>query len=161
MALTEMLEAGAVVGLGTDGPAVGHRQDPFEVMKQAAFAQRIRAGNAAVIDSETILETAALGGAAFVGLEVGVLAPGRLADVAVVDVSAPNCAPRQKIATTVVNSLTGPNVRTVVVDGRIVVEDARCVHVDEGEVIEDANRAISNLSDRVGLERFAVSWAGG
>ncbi|MCY3619739.1 MAG: amidohydrolase family protein [Acidimicrobiaceae bacterium] len=161
MALTEMLEAGAVVGLGTDGPAVGHRQDPFEVMKQAAFAQRIRAGNAAVIDSETILETAALGGAAFVGFEVGVLAPGRLADVAVVDVSAPNCAPRQKIATTVVNSLTGPNVRTVVVDGRIVVEDARCVHVDEGEVIEDANRAISNLSDRVGLERFAVSWAGG
>ena len=132
MALPEMLEAGAVVGLGTDGPAVGHRQDPFEVMKQAAFAQRIRAGNPAVVASETILETAALGGAAFVGLEVGVLAPGRLADVVVVDVSGPNCAPSQRVATTVVNSLTGSNVRTVVVDGRVVVEDAQCTNIDEG-----------------------------
>ncbi len=155
MALPEMLEAGAVVGLGTDGPAVGHRQDPFEAMKQAVLAQRIRAGDPGVIDSETILETAALGGAAFVGLEAGVLAPGRLADVTVADVSGPNCAPRQKTATAVVNSLTGSDVRTVVVDGRVVVENARCVNVDEGEVLENAQRAVSNLSDRVGLDRFA------
>lgn len=155
MALPEMLEAGAVVGLGTDGPAVGHRQDPFEAMKQAVLAQRIRAGDPGVIDSETILETAALGGAAFVGLEAGVLAPGRLADVTVADVSGPNCAPRQKSATAVVNSLTGSDVRTVVVDGRVVVENARCVNVDEGEVLENAQRAVSNLSDRVGLDRFA------
>ena len=155
MALVEMLEAGVVVGLGTDGPAVGHRQDPFEVMKQAVFAQRIRAGNPAVIDSETILETAALGGAAFVGRDVGVLAPGRLGDVAVVDVTGPNCAPRQKVAATIVNSVTVSNVRTVVVDGQVVVEDAQCVNVDEREVIEEAERAISNLSSRVGLDRFA------
>lgn len=154
MALPEMLEAGAMVGLGTDGPAVGHRQDPFEAMKQAVLAQRLRAGNAAVIDSETILETAALGGAAFTGLDAGVLAPGRLADVAVVDMSGPNCAPRQRIAATVVNSLTGSNVRTVVVDGQVVVEDARCVQVDEEEVLEYAERAISNLGDRVGFDRF-------
>ena len=93
MSLPEMLEAGVVVGLGTDGPAVGHRQDPFEVMKQTALAQRLRSRNPSVIDSETVLDTAALGGAGFTGLEIGVLAPGRLADVIVVDVTGPNCTP--------------------------------------------------------------------
>ena len=161
MPLIKMLDAGVVVGLGTDGPAVGHRQDPFEVMKQTALVQRVHSESASVITSETVLETAALGGAAFTGLDVGVLAEGRLADVVVTDVTGPSCLPHQRTATTVVNSVTGANVRTVVVNGRIVVEDARCVTVDEDEVIEDADRAVANLGDRVGLDRFAASWAGG
>ena len=161
MSLLEMLDAGVVVGLGTDGPAVGHRQDPFEVMKQTVLVHRALAVDPSVITSETVLEAAMLGGAEFTGFDVGVLAPGRLADVAVVDVTGPSCVPSQKTATTVVNSVTGANVRTVVVDGRVVVEDARCVTVDEQEVISEAERAVANLSDRVGLDRFSVSWAAG
>lgn len=154
MRLPEMLETGVVVGLGTDGPAVGHRQDPFEVMKQAALAQRLRSRNPAVIESETILDTAARGGARFTGLDVGVLAPGRLADVVVVDVTGPKHIPRHKTAAAIVNSATGADVRTVVVDGRVVVEDSRCTTVDEREVIQDAERAAGNLAARVGLDRF-------
>ena len=155
MCLPEMLAAGVVVGLGTDGPAVGHRQDPFEVMKQAAFAQRLRTGNPAVIDSQAILGTAARGGARFTGLDAGVLAPGRLADVIVVDVSGPKHYPRHNTAAAIVNSASGADVRTVVVDGRIVVEDSRCVTTDEQEAIHDARRAAANLADRAGLHRFA------
>ena len=161
MALPEMLRAGVAVGLGTDGPAVGHRQDPFEVMKQAVLAQRLRAGSAAAIDSETVLDTAALGGARFTGLDAGVLAPGRLADITVVDVTGPNCTPTQKTAATIVNSATGANVRTVVVDGEIVVENSRCTTVDEHEIVEEAERAVANLGQRVGFGEFAMSWAGG
>ena len=161
MSLLEMLDAGVVVGLGTDGPAVGHRQDPFEVMKQAVLVHRALAVDPSVITSETVLEAAMLGGAGFTGFDVGVLAPGRLADMAVMDVTGPSCVPSRKTATTVVNSVTGANVRTVVVDGRVVVDDARCVTVDEQEVIEEAERAVASLGDRVGLDRFSVSWARG
>ena len=161
MSLLEMLDAGVVVGLGTDGPAVGHRQDPFEVMKQAVLVHRALAVDPSVITSETVLEAALLGGAEFTGFDVGVLAPGRLADMAVIDVTGPSCVPSQKTATTVVNSVTGANVRTVVVDGRVVVDDARCVTVDEQEVIEEAERAVASLGDRVGLDRFSVSWTRG
>ena len=161
MSLLEMLDAGVVVGLGTDGPAVGHRQDPFEVMKQAVLVHRALAVDPSVITSETVLEAALLGGAGFTGFDVGVLAPGRLADMAVMDVTGPSCVPSRKTATTVVNSVTGANVRTVVVDGRVVVDDARCVTVDEQEVIEEAERAVASLGDRVGLDRFSVSWARG
>ena len=161
MSLLEMLDAGVVVGLGTDGPAVGHRQDPFEVMKQAVLVHRALAVDPSVITSETVLEAALLGGAEFTGFDVGVLAPGRLADMAVMDVTGPSCVPSQKTATTVVNSVTGANVRTVVVDGRVVVDDARCVTVDEQEVIEEAERAVASLGDRVGLDRFSVSWTRG
>ncbi|MXZ52776.1 MAG: amidohydrolase family protein [Acidimicrobiaceae bacterium] len=155
MPLLEMLEAGALVGLGTDGPAAGHRQDPFEVMKQTVLVHRALAVDPSVITSETVLETAMLGGAGFTGFDVGVLAPGRLADLAVVDVTAPNCVPSRNTMTTIVNSVTAADVRTVVVGGRVVVEDARCVTVDEQEVITDAERAVANLSDRVGLDRFS------
>ena len=161
MSLLEMLDAGVVVGLGTDGPAVGHRQDPFEVMKQAVLVHRALAVDPSVITSETVLEAAMLGGAGFTGFDVGVLAPGRLADMTVIDVTGPSCVPSQKTATTVVNSVTGANIRTVVVDGRVVVDDARCVTVDEQEVIEEAERAVASLGDRVGLDRFSVSWARG
>ena len=161
MSLLEMLDAGVVVGLGTDGPAVGHREDPFEVMKQAVLVHRALAVDPSVITSETVLEAALLGGAGFTGFDVGVLAPGRLADMAVIDVTGPSCVPSQKTATTVVNSVTGANVRTVVVDGRVVVDDARCVTVDEQEVIEEAERAVASLGDRVGLDRFSVSWTRG
>ena len=155
MPLLEMLEAGALVGLGTDGPAAGHRQDPFEVMKQTVLVHRALAVDPSVITSETVLETAMLGGAGFTGFDVGVLAPGRLADLAVVDVTAPNCVPSRNTMTTIVNSVTAADVRTVVVGGRVVVEDARCVTVDEQEVITEAERAVANLSDRVGLDRFS------
>ena len=130
-------------------------------MKQTVLMHRALAVDPSVITSETVLEAAMLGGAKFTGFDVGVLAPGRLADVIVTDVTGPSCLPHQKTATTVVNSVTGANVQTVVVDGRVVVEDARCVTVDEQEVIEDADRAVANLGDRVGLARFAASWAGG
>ena len=155
MPLLEMLDAGALVGLGTDGPAVGHRQDPFEVMKQTVLVHRALAVDPSVITSETVLETAMLGGAGFTGFDVGVLAPGCLADLTVVDVTAPNCVPSRNTMTTIVNSVTGADVRTVVVGGRVVVEDARCVTVDEQEVITEAERAVANLSDRVGLDRFS------
>ena len=161
MPLIQMLEAGVVVGLGIDGPAVGHRQDPFEVMKLTALVHRARAVDPSVIVSETVLETAFLGGAQFTGLEVGALVPGRLADIVVVDVTGLSCVPRQKTAATVVNSVSGADVRTVVVDGRVVVEEARCVTVDEQEAIEDAERAVANLRDRVGLDPFLASWPTG
>ena len=154
MRLPEMLESGVVVGLGTDGPAVGHRQDPFEVMKQAILAQRLRSRDPAVIESETVLGTAARGGARFTGLDIGVLAPGRLADMVVVDVTGPKHIPRHKPAAAVVNSVNGADVRTVVVDGRVVVEDSLCLTVDEREVIQDAEQAAANLAERVGPDRF-------
>ena len=151
MPLLEMLSAGAVIGLGTDGPAVGHRQDPFEVMKQAVFMHRQQAVDPSVISSEDVLDLATRGGAEFTGLDVGSLVPGKLADVVVVELSHPSFVPRHRLATTVVNSSTGRDVRTVIVDGKVVVDDGVSVTVDEQEVIAAADQASREVCRRAGV----------
>ena len=100
------------------------------------------------------------GGAAFTGFEVGSLEPDRLADIVVVDLSAPHIGPRPRTVTAVVNSAGPADVQTVIIDGRIVVDGGECTTVEQAAVAEEASRAMGNIIQRAGLERFTAPWIG-
>ncbi|MFK4071644.1 amidohydrolase family protein [Streptomyces sp. NPDC029674] len=76
MRLRALREAGAVVSLGTDGPAAGHRQDMFEVMKQALFAQRQHTSDPAALRAEEVLELATREGGRYAAAGAGGLRVG-------------------------------------------------------------------------------------
>jgi len=69
----------------------------------------------------------------------------------VVELSHPSFVPRHRLATTVVNSSTGRDVRTVIVDGKVVVDDGVSVTVDEQEVIAAADQASREVCRRAGV----------
>ena len=73
--------AGAVVGLGTDGPGCGHRQDLFEQMKQSILLQRVHTLEPTVSTAEEAFELSTREGARYMGLDAGVLEAGKLADL--------------------------------------------------------------------------------
>ncbi len=158
MRLGRFLESGAIVGLGIDGPAVGHRTDPFETMKQTVLIQRLDSLDPAACRSEVALELGTRGGAAFTGFDIGSLEPGRLADIVVVDLSAPHCGPRPRAVSAVVNSAGPSDVQTVIIDGQIVVDGGKSTTVDEATTAEEAARAMANVIERAGLERFTAPW---
>lgn len=158
MRLGRFLESGAVVGMGLDGSAVGHRIDPFEAMKQTVLMQRLVSLDPAACRSEVALELGTRGGAAFTGFDIGSLETGLLADIVVVDLTAPHCGPRPRAVSAVVNSAHPSDVQTVIIDGQIVVDDGHCTMVDEAALTEEAARAMANVAERGGLQRYLEPW---
>lgn len=151
MPLQELQRAGAVVGMGTDGPSCGHRQDLFECMKQSLFLHRLATLDPTAMRAEDALEVATRGGARVAGVDAGVLAPGMLADVIVVHLDRPHLTPLLQPTAAAVYSARGGDVETTICGGRVVVEGGRCVLIDEESAMAEAQSAAEKLVARTGL----------
>ena len=79
MPMAQLRASGAPIGLGTDGPCCNHRQDMFEVMKQAILLQRVHTLDPTITNGEEALEMATREGARYAGIDAGQLAAGKLA----------------------------------------------------------------------------------
>jgi 5-methylthioadenosine/S-adenosylhomocysteine deaminase len=149
--LRDLRTAGAVVGLGSDGPAYNHRQDLFECMKQSVLVQRMHHLDPRASDSDEALELATREGARLVGIDAGVLAPGKLGDVTVVGLDRPHLTPHHRIAATLAYAARGSDVDMTIVAGRIVYEEGRCTLVDEQAVMAEAEARAVELLRRAGI----------
>jgi 5-methylthioadenosine/S-adenosylhomocysteine deaminase len=157
MRLRDLRDAGAAVGLGADG-ASGHRQDLFEVMKQAVLLQRVHTLDPEASTAEEALELATREGARYLGIQAGVLAPGRLADVVVVDLSGPHLRPLHRVVASLVYSARGSDVAMTIVGGEVVYRDGACTRVEEAEVVAEAQARARELVDRAGIGDLLVPW---
>ncbi len=158
MRLADLRAVGAPVGLGTDGPCCNHRQDMFEVMKQAILLQRVHTLDPTISNGEEALEMATREGARYAGVDAGVLAPGKLADLIVVDMQRPHLTPRHRTVGALTYSARGSDVVHSVVDGTLVLEDGLCTQVDEEEVMREAQARAEELIDRAGLHHLLSPW---
>jgi 5-methylthioadenosine/S-adenosylhomocysteine deaminase len=149
--LRDLREAGAVVGLGSDGAAYNHRQDMFECMKHAVLTQRLVRQDPTASNSGEALELATREGARLLGIEAGVLAPGMLADVAVVGLGEPHLTPHHDVPAALVYSARGSDVDMTIVAGRVVFEAGRCVLVDEAAILAEASARAEELARRSGI----------
>ena len=134
------LAAGIPVGIGTDGPASNNDLDMFDEMDAAAKVQKFMLGDPAALPAETVFRMATMGGARVLNLhdEIGSLEPGKRADIVLVDVRRPGLTPLYSVYSHLVYAARGSDVATVIVNGRVVVEDGEILTVDEEEVMERA-----------------------
>ncbi len=123
--VAELLAAGVDVGIGTDDANCNGTANMLADLKVAALAQKARYRDAAAITAEQVLEMATIGGARAVGMadEIGSLEVGKRADLIVIDLDRPHLVPRHGIASVLVYQALGDEVRTTVVDGRVIMED--------------------------------------
>ena len=157
MRLRDLVDSGATVGLGLDG-ASGHRLDMFACMKQSVLLQRVHTQVPTVSNGEEALELATRNGAEYMGVEAGYLAPGRLADIAVVDLSQPYHAPRHRALASLVYAASPADVQYTIVGGRVVFEDGSCTAVDETAIAEEATTRAGELVARAGLTPLLEPW---
>lgn len=92
----------------------------------------------------TVNGAAALGHAG----ELGVIAEGVLADVIVVDLQKPHLQPVHDVVSNLVYCGKASDVETVVVDGRVVVEERRIAGVDLPQLYADAAAAVKRIGGR-------------
>ena len=151
MRLADLRQAGAVVGLGYDGAVAGFRNDMFEQMKMAVMIQRLKAMDPTQSGPAEALELATREGARFMGIDAGVLEPGRLADIAVIRLEGAHMTPRPDPVAAVAYSARSSDVEMTIVGGEIIYENGSCTRVDEAEVMAEAVASVERLRTRLDL----------
>jgi 5-methylthioadenosine/S-adenosylhomocysteine deaminase len=130
--VTRMLELGIPVGLGTDGAASNNDLDMFEVMDLAAKLQKLARMDPTVLPAEQVVEMATSGGARALGLEkeIGSLEAGKRADLILVDVAGAHATPMYNPYSHLVYALKAADVRTSIINGKVVMRDRRVLTLD-------------------------------
>ncbi len=138
--ITKALATGIPVGLGTDGPASNNDLDLFHEMDTAAKVQKLMLGDPAALPAETVFRMATMGGARVLNLqdEIGSLEPGKRADVVLINMERAGLTPHYRAYSHLVYAVSGSDVTTVIVNGRVVVRDREILTVNETEVIKQA-----------------------
>ena len=150
--ITAMLERGISVSLGADGAPCNNRLDMFTEMRTAALLQKALHGPE-VLPAGRALRMATIDGARALDLadEIGSIELGKRADVIVVDLNRVHAAPETDVVSSVVYSAQAGDVRTAIIDGRVVMRDGELTTMNEADVIAEANREAKALSERASL----------
>ena len=140
MPVVEMLAAGEAIGLATDGAASNNDLDLFEEMDLAAKLQKVARMDSRALPAEQVVEMATITGARALHLEkqIGSLEAGKKADLILVDTTAPHATPMYNVYSQLVYALKAGDVKTVVVGGKIVMQDRQMLTLDEKEILAKA-----------------------
>ncbi len=135
-----MRRARIAVGLGTDGAASNNDLDMFEAMRQAAFLHKLVSNDPRAIPAPVALEMATIEGARAMGMDsqIGSLAPGKRADLLVVSMTSARQTPMYDPVSHLVYVTRGDDVKTTIVNGKILMRDRRMLTLNERQVLADA-----------------------
>ena len=151
--IPQMLSKDLDVGLGTDGAASNNDLSMWEEMDSAAKLHKQFSGDPKVASAEQVFEMATIRGARALDLEkiTGSIEAGKRADIAIVDMDSLHQTPYFNIYSALVYSTKASDVRTVIINGRIVMLDRRLLTLNEFAIKKDANlyreKIIKSLSN--------------
>ncbi|MBC2857141.1 amidohydrolase [Cetobacterium sp. 2A] len=129
----KMHDQGLRVGLGTDGPMSGNTLDIIGQMGYVAKLHKLDTKDRSALPPIKAVEMATIGGAKALHMEdkIGSLETGKLADVVIVETQSANMVPLYDAYSALVYSANASNVETVIVNGKIIVENKVLKTYDE------------------------------
>ncbi len=153
--VTTFLKNDINTGIGTDGLFSGNNLDMFQHIKFVALLQRINEMDASLLPPHMVMKMATINGARALGLgeEIGSIEQRKKADIVILNLNKPRLSPvllgeNFNIDSHLVNSACGSDVETVIIDGKIIVENGIVKTVNENKVIEKATDVARNLLER-------------
>ena len=146
-----LLEAGVNVCLGTDGAASNNSLNMFHEMSLLALIHKGVRRTPQCISAKENFRIATINGAKALGLEkeTGSLEAGKKADIAILNLNTPSLTPRNNLLAGLSYSANGSEVETVIIDGKITMEDRKVLTLDEELVYRKVNEIIT----RMGLDK--------
>src|SRR5215813_7860472 len=138
----QMLKNDLPVGLGTDGAASNNDLSLWEEMDTAAKLHKLISRDPKVVSAQEAFEMATIRGARALHLEkeIGSIEKGKRADLVMVDLDALNQTPYYNIYSDLVYATKAGDVRTVIIEGRVVMRDRRLLTLNEETIKADARR---------------------
>src|SRR2546423_4330756 len=136
----QMLAGDMSLGLGTDGAASNNDLNMWEEMDTAAKLHKVFTGDPHVVSAEQAFEMATIRGARALHMEheIGSIERGKRADIVIVDQDSLNQTPFYNIYSDLVYSTKAADVRTVIIEGRVVMRDRRLQTLDENAIKQRA-----------------------
>lgn len=149
----ELLDAGVTVMLGSDGTAPDRSYDMFRHMFQCMHYHRTYYHDPTYLPPGKVLEMVTIDAARGLGLEkeLGSLESGKKADIILVDMFKPHLSPLNMPVFRIVHFANGSDVDTVIVDGKVLMENRIVKTVNETEILEMAQREAEAMLDRTQL----------
>ena len=152
--VTELLDAGVTVVIGSDATAPDRSSDLFRHMQQCMHYHRRHFRDPGVLPPGKTLEMVTIDAARALGRshEIGSVEAGKKADLTLLDLFKPHTYPLQMPLYRTVYFANGNDVDTVIVDGKILMRNREVSTVDEHAVLERAARESQLALERSGLE---------
>ncbi len=134
----KMFQQGVRVGLGTDGAMSGNTLDIIGQLGYVAKVQKLANQDRNVMPAVDVVEMATMGGARALHMEgrIGSLEPGKLADVIVLDHNSTTMTPFYDVYSTLVYAASAHDVKTTIIQGRVIMEDRNIKTVNVPEIRE-------------------------
>ena len=150
--VTKYLAAGIALGLGTDGAASNNDLDMFGAMRQASFLAKHATHDPTAVPAQTALDMATIGGARALGMEklIGSLEVGKRADLITVSMGAARQTPMYDPISHLVYVTRGDDVRSTIVNGKVLMKNRELRTLDREAVIDAANRLSQKVKAAVG-----------
>ena len=115
---------GIGIAIGTDGPSSNNALDFFREMYLTTVLQKLKTGNASACPAGAVLQMATVGGARCMGLsDCDTIAPGKQADLVVIDLKRPSMQPVHAPVENLVYSGAKDVVRMTMIAGKVRYED--------------------------------------
>lgn len=145
--IQKMLDAGINISIGTDGASSNNDLDMWEEMRTASLLQKGTTMDPCSIPAYTALQMATVNGAKAIGREgeLGVIVPGALADIILVDIEKPHMYPHTNLVSELVYSANSQDVDTVIINGQITVQNRKCLTMNAAEVCRTAQSHLDAL----------------
>lgn len=145
--ISRMLSRGVNVAIGTDGAASNNDLDMWEELRTASLLQKVATKDPCVLPAYQVLRMATVNGARAIGMEgkLGIIADGALADVIMIDINKPHMFPHTNLISELVYSCKASDVDTVIINGKIVVEDGKCISMNSDTICNEAQNHLELL----------------
>ncbi len=144
--IKKMLELGVKLGLGTDGPASNNDLDMFEEIRLASLLAKGSSGDPTTMPARTTLLAATRMGASALHLDhiTGSIEPGKRADLICVEIDPLHNSPNFRrdpngVYAQIVYAAKSTDVRDVMINGKILLQDHQLVEMSEAELLAEAN----------------------
>ena len=135
------------IAIGTDGAGSNNSLSMFREMYLDTVLSNVLTDNAAAVDPFKILKAGTSGGALCMGLtDCDVLAPGKKADIIMIDMDKPSMQPENNVVRNIIYSADNSCVKLTMINGRILYENGEFTTIDIKETIQKCNELLPELA---------------
>ncbi|MBS3969806.1 MAG: amidohydrolase [Clostridia bacterium] len=151
--IREFMKEGITVCLASDGAASNDSQDMIETMKNAALLQKVFYRDASVVSAYDVLKMATINGAIALGKEkhLGSIEAGKKADLFIFNPMTAKTMPMNEPVAALVYSAGEENVDTMIINGKVIMENKKILTVDEEAILKEAAAVGARLRKKAGI----------
>ncbi len=137
----QMVNKNVEVSIGTDGVASNNNLNFFEEINTIAILHKLYNNNPVVLNAKEVVKMATIGGAVALGMQnkIGSIEKGKYADLTIIDLNKAHLTPLYNIYSHIVYSMNASDVETVIINGKVIMENNKIITIDEQKVINEMN----------------------